>query len=159
MSKAPKEITEGRRKNLKKKKFMKSRLTPMISQMFRAVLEDESRSELIMFFTRNKDCFALLHLDMGGVNSKVIIYQLNVDPLFRPVRKKRRKLAVDRNNVVNEEVKRLLESRIIHKVQYPKWLVNLVVVPNKNKKMRVCIYFTYLNKACPKDCFPLPHID
>lgn len=34
-----------------------------------------------------------------------------------------------------------------------------MVVPNKNEKWRVCIDFTYLNKACPKDPLPLPHID
>ena len=34
-----------------------------------------------------------------------------------------------------------------------------MVVPKKNGKHRVCIDFTDLNKACPKDYFPLPHID
>jgi len=29
----------------------------------------------------------------------------------------------------------------------------------KNGKWRVCVDFTDLNKACPKDSFPLPHID
>lgn len=35
----------------------------------------------------------------------------------------------------------------------------LVVVPKKNGKHLVCIDFTDLNKPCPKDFFPLPHID
>ncbi|XP_074300358.1 uncharacterized protein LOC141631608 [Silene latifolia] len=35
----------------------------------------------------------------------------------------------------------------------------MVVVPKKNEKWRVCVEFTDLNKACPKDPFPLPHID
>ncbi|KAI3678508.1 hypothetical protein L6452_37803 [Arctium lappa] len=39
------------------------------------------------------------------------------------------------------------------------WLANVVVVQKKNGKWRVCIDFTDLNKACPKDPFPLPHID
>ncbi|KAG7548005.1 Integrase catalytic core [Arabidopsis suecica] len=42
---------------------------------------------------------------------------------------------------------------------YPEWVANTVVVKKKNGKDRVCIDFTDLNKACPKDSFPLPHID
>ncbi|CCF85946.1 putative RNA-directed DNA polymerase [Nitrolancea hollandica Lb] len=44
-------------------------------------------------------------------------------------------------------------------MQYPEWVANTVVVKKKNGKDRVCIDFTDLNKACPKDSFPLPHID
>ena len=29
----------------------------------------------------------------------------------------------------------------------------------KNGKWRVCVDFTNLNRACSKDCFPLPKID
>ncbi|XP_074296944.1 uncharacterized protein LOC141627610 [Silene latifolia] len=47
----------------------------------------------------------------------------------------------------------------IREVKYPEWLSNVVVVPKKNGKWRVCVDFTDLNKACPKDPFPLPHID
>ena len=38
-------------------------------------------------------------------------------------------------------------------------MANTVVVQKKNGKDRVCIDFTDLNKACPKDSFPLPLID
>ncbi|KAJ0927102.1 putative nucleotidyltransferase, Ribonuclease H [Helianthus annuus] len=48
---------------------------------------------------------------------------------------------------------------MIREVKYPKWLANVVVVQKKNGKWRVCVDFTDLNKACPKDPFPLPHID
>jgi hypothetical protein len=34
-----------------------------------------------------------------------------------------------------------------------------VLVPKKNGKMRMCIDFIDLNKACKKDPFPLPRID
>ena len=44
-------------------------------------------------------------------------------------------------------------------VNYPKWLANVVPVPKKDGKVRMCLDFQDLNKANPKDDFPLPHID
>ncbi|KAD7116997.1 hypothetical protein E3N88_04265 [Mikania micrantha] len=48
---------------------------------------------------------------------------------------------------------------MIREVKFPSWLANVVVVQKKNGKWRVCVDYTDLNKACPKDAFPLPHID
>ena len=48
---------------------------------------------------------------------------------------------------------------LVREVMYPEWLANVVVVPKKNGKWRVCVDYTDLNKACPKDPYPLPHID
>jgi hypothetical protein len=47
----------------------------------------------------------------------------------------------------------------IREVQYPVWVANVVMVPKKNGNMCMCIDFTELNKACPKDPYPLPRID
>ena len=44
-------------------------------------------------------------------------------------------------------------------IKYPKWLANVVPVPIKDDKVRVCVDFRDLNKASPKDDFPIPHID
>jgi len=53
----------------------------------------------------------------------------------------------------------LLNANIIREVKYSEWLTNVVLVPKKNGKMRICIDFIDLNKACKKDPFPLPRID
>ena len=58
-----------------------------------------------------------------------------------------------------EEVEHLLTAGTVREVQYPTWLSNIVVVRKKNGKWRVCIDFTDLNKACPKDSFSLHLID
>ena len=44
-------------------------------------------------------------------------------------------------------------------VEYLEWLANVVRVPKKDSKVRVCVDFRDLNKASPKDDFPLPYID
>lgn len=36
---------------------------------------------------------------------------------------------------------------------------NIVLVQKKNEKWRVCVDFTDLNKACPKDPYALPQIN
>ena len=54
---------------------------------------------------------------------------------------------------------RLKQAGAIKEVFYPEWLAITVVVKKKNGKWRVCVDFTDLNKACPKDPFPMPKID
>ena len=44
-------------------------------------------------------------------------------------------------------------------VEYPEWMANVVLVPKKDGKVRVCVDFRDINEASPKDDFPLPHID
>ena len=58
-----------------------------------------------------------------------------------------------------EEVTKLLTASFIREVYYPDWLANVVLVKKANGKWRMCKDFTNLNKACPKDSFPLPRID
>ncbi|XP_028099678.1 uncharacterized protein LOC114299190 [Camellia sinensis] len=60
---------------------------------------------------------------------------------------------------VEEEVDKLLEANAIREVNYLIWLSNIVVVKKKNGRWRVYVDFTNLNKACPKDSFPLAKID
>ncbi|KAJ9564818.1 hypothetical protein OSB04_000784 [Centaurea solstitialis] len=107
----------------------------------------------------HSDCFAWSHEDMVGIDPNIISHKLNVDPTFKPIKQKRRKFAPERNKVINDEVDNLLKTGKIREVKYSDWLANVVVVQKKNGKWRVCIDFTDLNKACPKDPFPLPHID
>lgn len=52
-----------------------------------------------------------------------------------------------------------MAAGFIREVHYPEWLTNVVLVKKANGKWRMCVDFTNLNKACPKDSFPLPRID
>ena len=58
-----------------------------------------------------------------------------------------------------EEVRKLLKAGFIREVYYPDWLANMVMVKKNNRKWRMCVDFTDLNRACPKDSYPLPRID
>ena len=119
----------------------------------------EVRNQLIKFLQAHKTPFAWSTDDMVGVDPNVISHKFNVDPTYRPVRQKRRRFAPERNQVINEEVEKLKKNGFVREVHYPDWLANVVVVRKKNGKPRVRIDFTDLNKAYPKDSFPLPQID
>ena len=58
-----------------------------------------------------------------------------------------------------DEVNKLLAANFIREVYYTDWLANVVLIKKANRKWRMCVDFTDLNKACPKDSFPLPRID
>ncbi|RVW34886.1 hypothetical protein CK203_078043 [Vitis vinifera] len=60
---------------------------------------------------------------------------------------------------MKEEIQKQLNVGFLSMVKYPEWLVNVVLVPKKDNKVRVYVDFRYLNKASPNDDFPLPHID
>jgi hypothetical protein len=96
---------------------------------------------------------------MPGIDPSVIVHKLNVDPNYRPVKQRRRTFAAERNQTVAEEVEKLLKVGFIREIDYPEWLANVVLVKKSSGKWRMCVDFTDLNKACPKDSFPLPRID
>ena len=52
-----------------------------------------------------------------------------------------------------------MKVRIIKPVHQAKWIANAVPIPKKDGKVRKSVDFRDLNKACPKDDFPLPRID
>jgi hypothetical protein len=78
---------------------------------------------------------------------------------MRPKKQRQRKISEDRILEAKAKVQRLLDANVNREVKYLEWIANEVLVPKKNGKMRMCIYFTDLNKACKKDPFPLPRID
>ncbi|RVW26255.1 Transposon Ty3-I Gag-Pol polyprotein [Vitis vinifera] len=94
-------------------------------------LSTDERDRLIHLLRSYLDVFAWSYEDMPGL-----------DP-----------------SIVKEEIQKQLSVGFISVVEYPEWLANVVPVPKKDGKVRVCVDFRDLNKASPKDDFPLPHID
>ena len=68
-------------------------------------------------------------------------------------------MSEDRILAAKAKVQRLLDAKVIREIKYSDGIANVVMVPKKNEKMRMCIDFIYLNRACKKDPFPLPRID
>ena len=89
------------------------------------------------------------------MDPEFICHRLNVNPLVSP----KKRPSKEHVEAVRQEVVKLKQAGAIKEVFYPEWLANTVVVKKKSGKWRVCVDFTDLNKACPKDPFPMPKID
>ncbi|GJX48072.1 hypothetical protein Tco_0273262 [Tanacetum coccineum] len=97
--------------------------------------------------------------DMTGVPRHIAEHRLNVRKGCSPVRQKKRRQAADINQAIQEKVGKLVEAGIMREVHYHDWLSNPVMVKKHDNSWRMCAYFKDLNKACPKDGYPLPKID
>lgn len=96
---------------------------------------------------------------MTEIHPSITSHRLNILPSSRPIGQKVQPFHPDRQKVIQDEVDKLLAVGFIWEVKYPDWLANVVVVPKKGGKWLVCVDYTNLNDACPKDNFSLPRID
>ena len=103
--------------------------------------------------------FAWDAYETPGLDSKFICHHLNVNPSVTPKRQPPRRPSNEHVEAVKIEVTKLKRAGAIKEVFYLQWLANTVVVKKKTRKWHVCVDFTDLNKACPKDPFPMPRID
>jgi hypothetical protein len=97
---------------------------------------------------------------MTGVPRELAEHSLQIIPGSKPVRKAVRHFGDEKRRVIAKEISKLLKAGFIKEVIHTKWVTNPMLAPKKNTKvLRMCVDYTGLNKACPKDPFPLPHID
>ena len=96
---------------------------------------------------------------MPGVPRGLAEHRLRVDSKAKPVKEHLRRSAVQKRKAIGEEVARLLAAEFIREIYHSEWLANVVMVPKKDNSLRMCIDFKHINRACPKDHFPLPRID
>jgi hypothetical protein len=102
--------------------------------------------------------FAWKISDMLRIPREMIKNKLGIDPSYKLVKQKERRYTLERCKTIQQKVNRLLEVGFIMSVDYPSWLASPVLVEKPNDSWRMCIDYTCLNKACPKDEYPLPCI-
>ena len=105
------------------------------------------------------DVFAWDAYKAPGVDPNFICHHLNVDPSVTPKKQQPRRPSKEHVDAARDEVIKLKKVGAIKEVFYLEWLANTVVVKKKSGIWRVCVDFTNLNKAYPKDPFPMPRID
>ncbi|GAU40547.1 hypothetical protein TSUD_367500 [Trifolium subterraneum] len=96
-------------------------------------LQPEERERIVTLLRNNRDLFAWQPSDMPEIDESVITHKLSILPVNKPVVQRKRKVGKERRAAITEE--------------------------KASGKWRMCVDFTDLNKACPKDPYPLPNID
>ena len=122
-------------------------------------MSSNQRSRLIDLLRSYLDVFAWSYEDMSGLDPSIVQHRLPILPHARPIKQKLRRLHPRWSLQVKEKIQKQLSVGFLSVVEYPEWLANVVLIPKKDDKVRVCVDFRDLNKASPKDDIPFPHID
>jgi hypothetical protein len=96
---------------------------------------------------------------MSGVSREVIEHTLNIKLDSKPVKQGLRRFNQEKLQAMGEELSMLLATSFVKEIHHVDCIANPVHVPKKDGEWRMCVDYTSLNKACPKDPFPLPCID
>src|ERR1043165_2693920 len=118
-----------------------------------------NKEQVIECIRRYPDCFMWKPSDVTGVDPSVAVHKIPTYPEVKSVKHKLRRVKPEWSLKIKEEIAKQLDSGFIELITYTTWLANIVPVPKKDRKIRVCVDYRDLNKACPKDDFSLPHID
>jgi len=124
-----------------------------------ADLDPKYEAVLIDFLCANTDMFAWSPSDMPGIPREVAEHSLEIRAGSKPVKQRLCRFDEEKHKIIGEEIHKLLTAGFIKEVHHPDWLSNPILVKKKNGKMRMCVDYTSLNKACLKVPFPLPCID
>ncbi|GJR09899.1 hypothetical protein Tco_0792551 [Tanacetum coccineum] len=133
----------------------------------RKQLPDHFKKELQNLQKLNAYVFAWTHADMTRIPRTIMVegkpfnteHKLNEYSHIKPIKQNKRGLGPDRNMAASKEIKELTKVRILQKAKRQTWVANSVMVKKSDGGWRMCVDFTDINKAFPKDCYPLPEID
>ncbi|KAL0461427.1 UNVERIFIED_CONTAM: Retrovirus-related Pol polyprotein from transposon gypsy [Sesamum latifolium] len=122
-------------------------------------MSEKTKKELVQCLQRNADIFAWTPQDLERIDPRVITHYLNIDPSIKLVKQKKKHFGPEKDKIIQTEVDKLMAAGHNEEIQFPEWLSNVILVSKPEGKWRMCIQFRNLNKACPKDFYPLPRID
>ncbi|KAI5385203.1 hypothetical protein KIW84_071981 [Lathyrus oleraceus] len=124
-----------------------------------AALEESVKGRLVVLLKEYVDIFAWSYQDMPGLDTDIVVHKLPLRTDCPPVKQKLRRTRPDMAMKIKEEVQKQWDAGFLAVTNYPPWVANIVPVPKKDGKVRMCVDYRDLNRASPKDDFPLPHID
>lgn len=89
---------------------------------------------MLLSLVQNLDVFAWSPYKVPDIDLEFIVYELNVAPLFPPMKQKLRRSIEHHVEAVKEEVEKLKQAGAIKEVFFSDWLANTMVVKKKNRK-------------------------
>ncbi|RDY03906.1 hypothetical protein CR513_12450, partial [Mucuna pruriens] len=119
------------------------------------LMPPDLRQRLVELLREYIDIFAWSYRDMPGLYTIIVEHRLPLIPNMVPIRQQLRKMKPEMALKIKED----WNVGFLTVAECPQWVANIVPVPKKDGKVRMCVNYRDLNKASPKDNFPLPHID
>jgi hypothetical protein len=119
-------------------------------------LHPSLREPMITLLKEYADCFAWDYTEMPGLDRSVVEHRLPLKSVFRPFQQRIRQMKADVLVEVKKEIEKMLEAGFIRACRYAEWISSVVPVQKKDGRWRVCVDFRDLNRATPKDEYPMP---
>ena len=122
-------------------------------------LPPEARQRYIDLMKEYVDVFAWDYSDLKAYDTSIIQHTIPLKENEKPFKQKLRQINPKLLPMIEKEVKKLFDTKIIVSLRFSKWVANLVPVRKKNGEIRLCIDFRNLNRVSLKDNYPLPKMD
>jgi hypothetical protein len=124
--------------------FISKKLCPCLRELVIALLKEYA------------DCFAWDYTEMPGLDRSIVEHRLPLKKGFRPFQQRARQMKAELLVEVKKEVEKMLKAGLIRPCRYAEWISSVVHVQRKDGRWRVCVDFRDLNRATPKDEYPIP---
>ena len=108
-------------------------------------LTTEQRGRYIKLLKEHVDVFAWSYDELRTYDTSIIQHKVPLKPNVKPFRQKLRRINPVLFPVIEKEIKKLLDAKIIVPLRYSSWVENLVPVGKKNGEIRLCVDFRNLN--------------
>jgi hypothetical protein len=114
---------------------------------------------MIALLKEYSDCFAWDYTEMPGLDRSIVEHRLPLKKGFRPFQQRAHQMRTEVLEEVKKEIEKMLEAGFIRPCRYVEWISSIVPVQKKDGRWRVCMDFRDLNRATPKDEYPMPVVE
>ncbi len=115
--------------------------------------------QLINLLKKFKDIFVCTYKDLEGTPPNIAQHHIELDTSIPLVHQIRYKLNPNSATIVKHDIDKLLVVGFIKHVEEATWLLPIIIVFKKNRKLKICVDFRKLNVVIKKDPYPLPFTD
>jgi hypothetical protein len=113
------------------------------------------REPMIALLKEYSDCFAWDYMEMPGLDRSIVKHRLPLKKGFRSFQQRACQMMAEVLEEVKKEIEKMLEEGFIRPCRYVEWISSIVPIQKKDGRWRVCVDFRDLNRATPKDEYPM----
>jgi hypothetical protein len=122
-------------------------------------LSPEKKHKYIELFKEFADVFAWIYDHLNRYDTSIIQHKIPIKEEHNPFKQKLKRINPKLLPLIEKEIKKMYDAKIIVPIRFSKWVSNLVPTRKKTGEIRLCIDFRNLNKVSLKDNYLLPKID